>query len=115
MKKNERIPPVHPGEILLEEFLKPMGLSQNRLALEIKVPPLRDRISDVPLLVRYYLNIYKKKYSKPELKIDTHTLNDLKGYPWPGNIREMRHAVERAIIMSTSNILTIKDFLLAAV
>jgi len=41
MKKNDRIPPVHPGEILLEEFLKPMGLSQNRLALEIKVPPRR--------------------------------------------------------------------------
>ena len=41
MKKNDRIPPVHPGEILLEDFLKPMGLSQNRLALEIKVPPRR--------------------------------------------------------------------------
>jgi len=40
MKKN-RIPPVHPGEILLEEFLKPMGISQNRLALDIRVPPRR--------------------------------------------------------------------------
>ena len=41
MKANDRIPPVHPGIILLEEFLKPMGLSQNRLAIEIKVPPRR--------------------------------------------------------------------------
>ncbi len=41
MQKNDRIPPVHPGEILLEEFLKPMGLSQNRLAIDIKVPPRR--------------------------------------------------------------------------
>ena len=40
MKKN-RIPPVHPGEILLEEFLKPMDISQNRLALDIRVPPQR--------------------------------------------------------------------------
>jgi len=40
MKKN-RIPPVHPGEILLEEFLKPMDVSQNRLALDIRVPPRR--------------------------------------------------------------------------
>jgi addiction module HigA family antidote len=40
MKKN-RIPPVHPGEILLEEFLKPMGISQNRLALDMRVPPRR--------------------------------------------------------------------------
>ena len=40
MKKN-RIPPVHPGEVLLEEFLKPMGISQNRLALDMRVPPRR--------------------------------------------------------------------------
>ena len=40
MKKN-RIPPVHPGEILLEEFLEPMGISQNRLALDMRVPPRR--------------------------------------------------------------------------
>ena len=40
MKKN-KIPPVHPGEILLEEFLKPMGISQNRLALDMRVPPRR--------------------------------------------------------------------------
>ena len=39
--KKDKIPPIHPGEILFEEFLKPMGLSQNRLALEIKVPPRR--------------------------------------------------------------------------
>ena len=41
MEKNNKIPPLHPGEILLEEFLKPMGLSQNKLAIEIKVPPRR--------------------------------------------------------------------------
>lgn len=39
--KKDKIPPVHPGEILLEEFLKPMGISQNRLALDIRVPPRR--------------------------------------------------------------------------
>ena len=39
--RNEKIPPVHPGEILMEEFLKPMGLSQNRLANDIGVPPRR--------------------------------------------------------------------------
>jgi addiction module HigA family antidote len=41
MKKNKRLAPVHPGEVLAEEFLKPMGLSQNRLALDIGVPPRR--------------------------------------------------------------------------
>jgi len=39
--RNDRIAPVHPGEILLEEFLKPMGISQNRIALDIRVPPRR--------------------------------------------------------------------------
>ena len=39
--KKDTLPPVHPGEILLEEFLKPMGISQNRLALDIRVPPQR--------------------------------------------------------------------------
>jgi addiction module HigA family antidote len=39
--KKDRIPPVHPGEVLLEEFLKPMGISQNRLALDMRVPPRR--------------------------------------------------------------------------
>ena len=39
--KKKRIPPVHPGEILLEEFLRPMGISQNRLALDMRVPPRR--------------------------------------------------------------------------
>jgi addiction module HigA family antidote len=39
--KKDRIPPVHPGEILLEEFLEPMGISQNRLALDMRVPPRR--------------------------------------------------------------------------
>jgi addiction module HigA family antidote len=38
---NKKIPPIHPGEILLEEFLKPMGLSQNKIALDINVPPRR--------------------------------------------------------------------------
>jgi addiction module HigA family antidote len=41
MDIKDRIPPLHPGEVLLEEFLKPMGLSQNRLAIDIKVPPRR--------------------------------------------------------------------------
>jgi antitoxin HigA-1 len=41
MMREEKLKPVHPGEVLLEEFLKPMGLSQNRLALDIRVPPRR--------------------------------------------------------------------------
>ena len=82
--------------------------------VEINVPSLRNRLSDIPLLIRYYLNIYKRKYLKPDLKIDKEILNDLKDYHWPGNIRELRHAVERAVIMSTSDALCHKDFLLTS-
>lgn len=80
--------------------------------VEIKVPPLRERVQDIPLLVEYYFGIYKRKYEKPGLSISKNSLNELKDYPWPGNIRELRHAVERAVIMATNDTLTIRDFLI---
>jgi len=80
--------------------------------VEVNVPPLRDRISDIPLLVKYYLNYYRKKYARTDLKLDKEALNELKLYSWPGNIRELRHAVERAVIMTSTDTLIIEDFLI---
>jgi len=54
------------------------------------------------LLVDHFLEIYRQKYHKSELKISQHTLRKLKNYPWPGNIRELKNAVERAVILSCS-------------
>jgi DNA-binding NtrC family response regulator len=78
--------------------------------IEIEIPPLRERKSDIPLLTEYYLSIYKTKYNKPELTINHQIISKLENYYWPGNVRELQHAVERAVIMCESNTLTPSDF-----
>ena len=70
--------------------------------VEIHVPSLRERKDDIPLLINHYLEIFKQKYHKPKLRISQNTLGKLKKYSWPGNIRELKNAVERAIILGNS-------------
>jgi len=78
--------------------------------VEIKIPPLRERIEDIPLLAEHFLNIYSKKYKKPINKINPSTIKRLEKYTWPGNVRELQHAMERAVIMSESKSLQPTDF-----
>ena len=68
--------------------------------IEIHVPPLRERADDIPAITAHYSQLYARKYNKPEPRFDSLALERLKRYPWPGNIRELRHAIERAVIMS---------------
>ncbi|MFT5641787.1 MAG: two-component system response regulator HydG [Cyclobacteriaceae bacterium] len=68
--------------------------------VEIELPPLRERREDIPLLVDHYLTIYGDKYNKKGIRIDERASKKLSVYPWPGNIRELQHAIERAVIMS---------------
>ena len=68
--------------------------------VEIRIPSLRERIDDIPLLVQHFLKVFRKKYQKPGLEIHEGTLKKLESYHWPGNIRELQHAVERAVILS---------------
>ena len=82
--------------------------------VEIHIPPLRERLEDIPFLVDYYLEIYCKKYKMPMKRVSESTISRLKKHTWPGNIRELQHAVERAVIMSESNILQPHDFFLGA-
>ncbi len=81
--------------------------------VEIHLPPLRDRVLDIPLLVNHFLEMYCKKYKLPFKRLHTSTLKRLEKHNWPGNIRELQHAVERAVIMSESNILQPNDFFLS--
>ncbi|MEM1216998.1 MAG: sigma-54 dependent transcriptional regulator, partial [Bacteroidota bacterium] len=82
--------------------------------VEIQLPALRDRPDDIPLLVDHFLQQYAKKYQKDGLKLAPAALPLLKAYNWPGNIRELRHAVERAIILADGQQLTADDFILQA-
>ena len=78
--------------------------------VEISLPPLRERTEDIEPLVEHYLNVYCRKYKIPQKRINAGTLKRLQKHNWPGNIRELQHAVERAVILSESNILEPHDF-----
>lgn len=80
--------------------------------IEIEIPPLRDRIEDVPLLANHFLKHYAEKYNK-KTALSEGALNRLTKHLWPGNIRELQHAVERAVILSNGNMLQAEDFNLA--
>lgn len=80
--------------------------------VEIPLPPLRERIEDIPLIAFHYLDEFRKKYNKSGLKIGEKAVEKLTAYRWPGNIRELQHAVERAVIMSEGKVLSPGDFLL---
>jgi len=79
--------------------------------VEIKLPPLRERTEDIPVLAAHFLHMYTQKYRKTGMKIGRDALKQLQQYLWPGNIRELQHAVERAVIMSDSLELKSLDFL----
>ena len=76
----------------------------------IEVPPLRDRVDDIPILANYFLKINSERYGKEGMKFTTHTLEKLANHDWPGNVRELQHAVEKAVIMSDSAVLKPSDF-----
>lgn len=78
--------------------------------VEIKLPPLRDRREDIPLLFDHFLEEYARKYQKPLARIGKKTMKKLQTYDWPGNVRELRHAVERAVILAEGNQLMLSDF-----
>lgn len=81
--------------------------------VELTIPPLRERLEDIPALVEHFLEVYCKKYKMPGKRLNASTLKRLEKHHWPGNIRELQHAVERAVIMSESNILQPHDFFLS--
>lgn len=68
--------------------------------VEINLPPLKQRGSDIILLANHFLEQFAKKYQKPELKFSKTIEKALFDYPWPGNIRELQHAIERAVILA---------------
>lgn len=82
--------------------------------VEIHVPPLRDRLDDLPLLIEHFIKSQSRKYKKTIRKISRSAMKCLQEYKWPGNIRELQHAVERAVIMSDGDVLEENDFFLSS-
>lgn len=100
----------------LYDMINEGGFRQDLLyrinTVEIKLPPLRERQEDIPKLVAYFLKEYTRKYQKEKLEIAKSAYPLLRAYSWPGNIRELRHAVERAVILADGDQLTASDFIL---
>jgi DNA-binding NtrC family response regulator len=81
--------------------------------VEIQIPPLRERTEDIPALVDHFLEMYASKYKLGTKKLSSAAAKRLKKHNWPGNIRELQHTVERAVIMSEGNTLQAHDFFLS--
>ena len=79
--------------------------------IHIEIPPLRERIGDIELLLTHFLKLYEKKYRKQALQISNQALKKLIKYPWPGNVRELQHTVEKAVILADTTILKPEDFM----
>jgi DNA-binding NtrC family response regulator len=80
--------------------------------IHIEMPPLRERENDIIVLVDFFLKKYSFKYNKPTLKINQQAYDKLQKYSWPGNIRELQHTIEKAVILSESSILKPEDLYL---
>jgi formate hydrogenlyase transcriptional activator len=74
----------------------------------ITIPPLRERIEDIPLLANYFTKKYSTKFGKAIDTIPQQVIHHLQAYSWPGNVRELENIIERAVILSSTNSLQIK-------
>ena len=75
----------------------------------IAVPPLHERVDDIPLLVEYFVGRFAKEAGKNVRHIGKHTLEQLKGYDWPGNIRELQNVVERAVVLCETDTFVVDE------
>jgi len=73
----------------------------------IRVPPLRERVEDIPLLVRFFAQMYSRRMTRNIETIPSDTMEALTRYPWPGNVRELENLVERAVILSPGTVLRV--------
>ncbi len=94
--------------MLAKEFREDLFYRLN--VIEIAIPPMRERPEDTPLLAMYFVKHFNEKFRKNVLGLDKEVLHTMVSYSWPGNVREMRNMVERAMILSKNEYLTLVDF-----
>lgn len=81
--------------------------------VEIYIPPLRERPDDIPVLLEHYLKYFSRRYNRPLKFVEGETYDALKSWAWPGNVRALRHAAERAVILSAGKRFGLDDFQLS--
>ena len=77
--------------------------------ISLKLPPLRERKEDIPLLVQHFMNVFKEKNKKDIKGIEKETIDILTNYGWPGNIRELENAIERAVVITKNTFISPSD------
>ena len=92
-----------------EEFREDLLYRINTIHLEI--PPLRERGDDILLFIDTFLRRFTSKYQRPDIRMHEQTIEKLRSYHWPGNIRELQHAIEKAVILCEGNVIRPKDIL----
>jgi DNA-binding NtrC family response regulator len=103
-----------PSERLSDETRFRQDLLFRLNTIEIHLPPLRARRADTPLLLDHYLRLYERKYDRPERLVPAEVMDALVKHDWPGNVRALRHAAERAVIMADGTSYRLDDFPLPA-
>lgn len=78
--------------------------------IKIDLPPLRERKDEIPVLAEYFLDKYSRKYNKKNLKLNHEIIKKLSAYPWPGNIRELQHTLEKVVILHDRSALSANEF-----
>ena len=101
-----------PDLIELDKFREDLYYRLN--VFPIRVPPLRERIEDIPLLVNAFVDKFTKQLGKPIDSIPQSEVKKMQNYHWPGNIRELQNVIERAVILSPSMTLMIEEPLLSS-
>ena len=79
--------------------------------IHLEIPPLRERGDDLLLFIDAFLHRFASKYQRPEMRMHEQTIEKLRSYHWPGNIRELQHTIEKAVILCESNVIRPKDIL----
>ena len=100
------------AEVRAGRFREDLLFRLNTVA--IRIPPLRDRREDVPLLASHFLRRYAQRYRKPAQSLAPDAMEALLRHAWPGNVRELDHAVERAVLMAEGDSIQARDLALGA-
>ena len=98
------------AERLTDENVFRQDLLYRINTIEVHLPPLRARREDIPLLLEHFIAMYAEKYNLPTKRLSAAAVERLMAHPWRGNVRALRHAVERAIILGGAEMLEPADF-----
>jgi DNA-binding NtrC family response regulator len=99
-----------PAEVAQGRFRQDLLFRLN--TVEIRLPPLRDRREDIPLLAEHFLKQHRERYRRPIMGFMPDALHTLRQHQWPGNVRELDHVIERAVLMSSDSLVTPFDLAL---